>query len=298
MSFYSIYEFAFHNTISQYGGHYKQSGGNDTNFRREILRLLILYRDTQILETKQQIANELFDEIHKVIQYFSPNEILNNIPKDQLLQNLLMDVYLDQQIIHYTQIVTDEDAQQQAIAAIRQQQLDIIAAAPPPPPQYLAITKNNPGPVVYQYSPYKGQHSLRILYIEDTFLHAKIVIQPLIKKGHIITHCENKEFALNEINVNYANYDIVLTDIDYPIMNGGPNNLGTGIIFAKQLRGYELLHNLGRKPIIGYSSNDYSVLASAPIGSASIMDHFFQKNNPLQQFTSALLSLNPPIILV
>ena len=62
------------------------------------------------------------------------------------------------------------------------------------------------------------ESSLRILLVEDNILNQKVAIATLQKAGHIIDLAENGKVAIEKFETN--SYDLILMDIQMPIMDG------------------------------------------------------------------------------
>jgi len=91
MSFYSIHDFAFHNTTSQYGGHYKQSGGVLKKLYYKgpfdgATNLSPIDIDIDLLLTFQELFDQIFQEYSRLYdaQLAGKNKPIVNI---KLLKN-------------------------------------------------------------------------------------------------------------------------------------------------------------------------------------------------------------------
>lgn len=63
-----------------------------------------------------------------------------------------------------------------------------------------------------------GQRSLKILLVEDNMLNQKFAKVTLTRQGHFIDIAENGKIAVEKFKID--TYDLILMDIQMPIMNG------------------------------------------------------------------------------
>lgn len=60
--------------------------------------------------------------------------------------------------------------------------------------------------------------SLRVLVAEDGLVNRRLAISVLQREGHEVTLATNGENAVRALR--YANFDLVLMDVEMPVMNG------------------------------------------------------------------------------
>jgi len=89
-----------------------------------------------------------------------------------------------------------------------------------------------------------GQRSLKILLVEDNMLNQKFAKVTLTKKGHFLDIVENGKLAVEKFKSDI--YDLILMDIQMPIMNG--------IEAAKEIRNIEKEKNLEPIKIIAVTA--------------------------------------------
>jgi CheY-like chemotaxis protein len=129
----------------------------------------------------------------------------------------------------------------------------------------------------------KRRNIYNVLVIDDSTVILRMVKMSLEKEGHIVTTAANGADGLAKLNVTNASYDVILSDIQMPVMDG--------IEFIKRLRENEILESLytGRDKhqlVIAMSAN-----ASAGDGTEYItagMDAFLAKPFSNKQFNQIL----------
>ncbi len=72
--------------------------------------------------------------------------------------------------------------------------------------------------ILPEIQPVKINRSLNVLLVEDNFLNQRVVIATLEKAGHKVDLAENGRIAVEMYQKN--NYDLILMDIQMPIMDG------------------------------------------------------------------------------
>lgn len=59
---------------------------------------------------------------------------------------------------------------------------------------------------------------VRVLVVDDSHIHRKILVRYLSKRGFVYAQAENGQIALDLHN--HTPFDMILTDIDMPVLNG------------------------------------------------------------------------------
>ncbi len=133
------------------------------------------------------------------------------------------------------------------------------------------LTEGHPPPIHY-----------RILLVEDSVVLHKAMTRLLKSGGHTVDTAFNGSIALNILTSNRDAYDLVLMDLQMPIMDG--------YVATKQYREFEATHSLCRLPIIAVSANDMIAVWQACVDAG--MDDFLHKPFTLEELSSCLFKLD------
>ena len=84
---------------------------------------------------------------------------------------------------------------------------------------------------------------MRVLYVEDSLFFRNLTVPHFTKEGMVVTTAGDGEEALEKIASAGAAFDLIVTDIEMPKMDG--------LTLAQRLRSMEETKHL---PVIGFSS--------------------------------------------
>ncbi len=122
----------------------------------------------------------------------------------------------------------------------------------------------------------------RILLVEDSVVLHKAMTRLLKSGGHTVDIAINGSIALNILTSKRDAYDLVLMDLQMPIMDG--------YVATKLYREFEAIHSLCRLPIIAVSANDMVAVWQACVDAG--MDDFLNKPFTLEELSSCLFKFD------
>ncbi|KAG0604275.1 hypothetical protein M758_10G158900 [Ceratodon purpureus] len=124
---------------------------------------------------------------------------------------------------------------------------------------------------------------LKILLAEDNPINQKIASRQLQKHGHVVTIVGDGQQALNAMCAQHDNFDLVLMDVQMPIMDG--------LFATEQIRKAEIEKGWSRVPVLGLTA--HAIQGYHETCLAHGMDGYLGKPFDIQQLLKTIGHLLP-----
>ncbi|EFJ24883.1 pseudo response regulator [Selaginella moellendorffii] len=119
--------------------------------------------------------------------------------------------------------------------------------APSPVTPKEEVTLSVKDPSIVQAAEISVDLTKRILLVEDNLVNQKVASRLLQKHGHIVTVVGDGVQAIAAVDANRDNIDLILMDIQMPIMDG--------LEATRRIREQEARDGLRKMPIIGLTAH-------------------------------------------